>query len=71
LLVHVGLAGMFDLGFAAFYAIGAYTCAFLASPFQHSFAVPGGHSIAGVLAALVGSLICIPVLKLRGDYLGM
>jgi branched-chain amino acid transport system permease protein len=72
LLVHVGLAGMFDLGFAAFYAIGAYTCAFLASPhFNIHLPFLVVILIAGVLAALVGSLICIPVLKLRGDYLGI
>lgn len=72
LLVHVGLAGMFDLGFAAFYAIGAYTCAFLASPhFDLHLPFLAVILIAGALAALIGTLICIPVLKLRGDYLGI
>ena len=72
LLVHVGLAGMFDLGFAAFYAIGAYSYAFLASP-HFDLHVPFliAVLIAGGLAALIGVLICIPVLKLRGDYLGI
>ncbi|MHB8806353.1 MAG: branched-chain amino acid ABC transporter permease [Anaerolineaceae bacterium] len=72
LLVHVGLAGMFDLGFAAFYAIGAYTCAFLASPhFNLHLPFLAVILIAGSLAAIIGVLICIPVLKLRGDYLGI
>ncbi len=72
LLVHVGLAGMFDLGFAAFYAIGAYTCAFLASPhFNLHLPFLVVILIAGAFAATVGVLICIPVLKLRGDYLGI
>jgi len=72
LLVHVGFAGMFDLGFAAFYAIGAYTYAFLASP-HFNIHLPFWIVIliAGSLAALVGTLVCIPVLKLRGDYLGI
>lgn len=72
LLVHVGFAGMFDLGFAAFYAMGAYTYAFLASPhFDIHLSFWIVLLIAGSLAALVGTLVCIPVLKLRGDYLGI
>jgi branched-chain amino acid transport system permease protein len=72
LLVHVGFAGMFDLGFAAFYAIGAYTYAFLASPhFDIHLPFWIVILIAGFLAALIGTLLCIPVLKLRGDYLGI
>ena len=66
------MAGMLDLGFAAYYGIGAYTCAFLASdhfglhlPFW--LVLP----IAGLVAALVGVLVCIPVLRLRGDYLAI
>jgi branched-chain amino acid transport system permease protein len=72
LLIHVGMAGMLDLGFAAYYGIGAYTCAFLASehfglnlPFW--LALP----IAGLVAALISMLVCIPVLRLRGDYLAI
>jgi len=72
LLIHVGLAGMLDLGYAAFYAIGAYTYAFLASahfdlhlPFW--IILP----LAGLIAAGVGALVCIPVLRLRGDYLAI
>lgn len=72
LLIHVGFAGMFDLGFAAFYAIGAYTFAFLASP-HFDIHIPFWIVIfiAGFIAAIAGILICIPVLKLRGDYLGI
>ncbi len=72
LLIHVGFAGMFDLGFAAFYAIGAYTFAFLASP-HFGIHIPFWIVIfiAGFIAAIAGILICIPVLKLRGDYLGI
>lgn len=72
LLIHVGLAGMLDLGYAAFYAIGAYTYAFLASahfdlhlPFW--IILP----LAGLIAAAIGALVCIPVLRLRGDYLAI
>ncbi len=72
LLIHVGMAGMLDLGFAAYYGIGAYTCAFLASehfglnlPFW--LVLP----IAGLVAALISILVCIPVLRLRGDYLAI
>ncbi len=72
LLVHVGFAGMFDLGFAAFYAIGAYTYAFLASPhFNIHLPFWVVILIAGSLAAVIGALVSIPVLKLRGDYLGI
>lgn len=72
LLIHVGLAGMFDLGFAAFYAIGAYTYAFLASPhFDIHLPFLLVILLAGCFAAIAGTLICIPVLKLRGDYLGI
>jgi branched-chain amino acid transport system permease protein len=72
LLIHVGMAGMLDLGFAAYYGIGAYTCAFLLSdhfglhlPFW--LVLP----IAGLVSAFVGVLVCIPVLRLRGDYLAI
>jgi len=72
LLIHVGLTGMLDLGFAAYYGIGAYTYALLASdhfgihlPFWLMLIV------GGLVAALVGVLVCIPVLRLRGDYLAI
>jgi len=67
--VVVGLAGLLNLGYAAFYAVGAYSFALFAQDFDLSFwqALP----IAGLLAALAGILLCLPVLRLRGDYLAI
>jgi len=72
LLIHVGFAGMLDLGFAAYYGIGAYTYALLASPqFGIHISFWGMLLVGGVVAALMGALISIPVLRLRGDYLAI
>jgi branched-chain amino acid transport system permease protein len=67
--IVVGLAGLLDLGYVAFYAIGSYTYALLAQHFGFSFwlALP----VAGVMAALWGVLLGFPVLRLRGDYLAI
>jgi branched-chain amino acid transport system permease protein len=67
--VVVGLAGLLDLGYVAFYAVGAYTYALLSTQFGWSFweALPA----AGALAALFGILLGYPVLRLRGDYLAI
>jgi branched-chain amino acid transport system permease protein len=67
--IVVGLAGLLDLGYVAFYAIGAYTCALLGKTFDLSFwmLLP----LAGVLAAFWGVLLGFPVLRLRGDYLAV
>ncbi|MGA2819138.1 MAG: branched-chain amino acid ABC transporter permease [Anaerolineales bacterium] len=71
--VVVGLAGLLDLGYVAFFAIGAYTVALLTAPQPHhllwSFwvALPIGIGVA----ALAGVLLGIPVLRLRGDYLAI
>ncbi len=67
--VTVGLAGLLDLGFVAFYAIGAYTFALLAKFFGFGFwiALP----MAGLVAALFGVLLSLPILRLRGDYLAI
>src|SRR5262249_14807725 len=67
--IVVGLAGLLDLGYVAFYAIGAYTCALLGKNFDLSFwmLLP----LAGVLAAFWGILLGFPVLRLRGDYLAV
>ena len=72
LLIHVGFAGMLDLGFAAYYGIGAYTYALLASR-QTGIHLPfwGMLLVGGLVAALLGALISIPVLRLRGDYLAI
>jgi branched-chain amino acid transport system permease protein len=67
--VVVGLAGLLDLGYVAFYALGAYTYALLATHFGLSFwlLLP----LAGILAALWGVVLGFPVLRLRGDYLAI
>ncbi|WP_119292929.1 ABC transporter permease subunit [Azohydromonas sediminis] len=83
--IVVGYAGLLDLGYVAFYAVGAYMFALMASP--HLFetfewiaaAFPNGlHTpiwvvvpLAAFLAAIAGILLGMPVLKLRGDYLAI
>jgi len=68
----VGYAGLLDLGFVAFYAIGAYSYAILASG-QFDIHLPFGLVliIGGALAGIAGVLLGIPVLRLRGDYLAI
>ena len=67
--IVVGLAGLLDLGYVAFYAIGSYTYALLAQIYGFSFwmALP----VAGIMAALWGIMLGFPVLRLRGDYLAV
>ena len=67
--IVVGLAGLLDLGYVAFYAVGAYSYALLAKTFGLSFwlLLP----LAGSLAAFWGILLGFPVLRLRGDYLAI
>jgi branched-chain amino acid transport system permease protein len=67
--IVVGLAGLLDLGYVAFYAIGAYAYALLAQTFGLSFWVC--LPLAGILAAFWGILLGFPVLRLRGDYLAI
>ena len=67
--IVVGLAGLLDLGYVAFYAVGAYSYALLATEFGWSFWVC--LPLAGVLAGLAGVLLGFPVLRLRGDYLAI
>jgi branched-chain amino acid transport system permease protein len=67
--IVVGLAGLLDLGYVAFYAVGAYSYALLAINFDLSFWIL--LPIAGCLAALWGVLLGFPVLRLRGDYLAI
>ena len=70
--VVVGYAGLLDLGYVAFYAIGAYTYALLASPqFGLHLPFPLILLIGGGLATIAGVLLGIPVLRLRGDYLAI
>ncbi len=67
--IVVGLAGLLDLGYVAFYAVGAYVFALLAMHFGLGFwtCLP----IAGIAAALWGITLGFPVLRLRGDYLAI
>lgn len=68
--IVVGLAGLLDLGYVAFYAVGAYSFALLAQHFEFIgfwVALP----LAGMLAALWGIILGFPVLRLRGDYLAI
>jgi branched-chain amino acid transport system permease protein len=67
--VVVGLAGLLDLGYVAFYAVGAYSYALLAEHFGLSFWIC--LPLAGILAAFWGILLGFPVLRLRGDYLAI
>ncbi len=70
--IVVGFAGLLDLGYIAFYAVGAYLWALLASPhfglhLPFWVILPLGALVAGVAGALLGA----PTLKLRGDYLAI
>jgi branched-chain amino acid transport system permease protein len=67
--IVVGLAGLLDLGYVAFYAVGAYSYALLATTFGLSFWIC--LPLAGLFAALWGVLLGFPVLRLRGDYLAI
>jgi len=67
--IVVGLAGLLDLGYVAFYAVGAYSYALLAKTFGLAFwlLLP----LAGILSSFWGILLGFPVLRLRGDYLAI
>jgi branched-chain amino acid transport system permease protein len=67
--VVVGFAGLLDLGYVAFYAVGAYTYGLLNYNYDISFWV--ALPLAGILASLAGILLGFPVLRLRGDYLAI
>jgi branched-chain amino acid transport system permease protein len=72
--LEVGLAGLLDLGFVAFFAVGAYTTALLTADAPHAIAhLPywGAMPIAVFLAIIVGVLFGLPVLGVRGDYLAV
>ena len=87
--IVVGYAGLLDLGYVAFYAMGAYTAAWFASPQfgEHTFhfgsvgvnpQLAGFHVsiwllliLAGIFTAIIGVLIGLPTLRLRGDYLAI
>jgi branched-chain amino acid transport system permease protein len=67
--IVVGLAGLLDLGYVAFYAVGAYSYALLST--QYGLGFWSVLPIAGMIAALFGLLLGFPVLRLRGDYLAI
>src|SRR5437868_1171743 len=67
--IVVGLAGLLDLGFVAFYAIGAYHLAYLGTKFEWNFWVVA--PIAILMAAVSGVMLGAPTLRLRGDYLAI
>jgi branched-chain amino acid transport system permease protein len=67
--IVVGLAGLLDLGYVAFYAVGAYSYALLAKTFGLSFWIL--LPVAGILSSFWGILLGFPVLRLRGDYLAI
>lgn len=67
--IVVGLAGLLDLGYVAFYAVGAYTYALLSQQFGFSFWIC--LPLAGLFAASFGVILGFPVLRLRGDYLAI
>ncbi len=67
--IVVGLAGLLDLGYVAFYAVGAYSYALLSSTFGLSFWVC--LPLAGLLSCAFGIALGFPVLRLRGDYLAI
>ena len=67
--IVVGLAGLLDLGYVAFYAVGAYSYALLGTHFGLSFWIL--LPAAGIMAAFWGVILGFPVLRLRGDYLAI
>jgi branched-chain amino acid transport system permease protein len=67
--IVVGLAGLLDLGYVAFYAVGAYSYALLSKTLGFSFWIL--LPLSGILAAFWGILLGFPVLRLRGDYLAI
>jgi len=77
--IVVGFAGLLDLGYVAFFAIGAYTMAVLTSPERFALAGTGMQPwpffaalpVAMVAACLAGVILGIPVLNTRGDYLAI
>ena len=67
--IVIGLGGMLHLGYAAFYAVGAYTYAILHRDFGIGFWV--ALPLGAILAMLFGMLLGFPVLRLKGDYLAI
>jgi branched-chain amino acid transport system permease protein len=71
--IMLGLSGQFMIGIAALFAMGAYSVALLNSPFPHGLMWGFWPSLAvGVVMAVIGGLLLgLPIMRLRGDYLGI
>jgi branched-chain amino acid transport system permease protein len=73
--IVVGYAGLLDLGYVAFFAVGAYTTAILTSPqspaFTPEISVLASIPFVMVAAAVAGILVATPVIRMRGDYLAI
>src|SRR5436305_7799510 len=67
--IVVGLAGLLDLGYVAFYAVGAYSYAILSTVYHLPF--PVTLVIGGVFAAAIGVILGWPTIRARGDYLAL
>lgn len=66
-----GFTGQFSLGHAGFMAIGAYSTGLLTMSFPTIWGFLGGLLVGAILAALIGFLVGLPTLRLRGDYLAI
>lgn len=71
--IVIGYAGLLDLGYIAFFAVGSYTAAMLTSPDSPFFKIPYLWTIplAVIVAMIIGVVLGIPTLRLRGDYLAI
>ena len=73
--IVVGYAGLLDLGYVAFFAVGAYTTAVLTSPISPTWDVELGWwaalGVAMIMAIIAGILVGTPVIRMRGDYLAI
>ena len=71
--VVVGYAGLLDLGYVAFFAVGSYTAAMLTSPDSPFVKIPYLWTIpvAMAVAMIFGVILGVPTLRLRGDYLAI
>jgi len=64
-----GFAGMVNLGLVGFFAVGAYTSALLT--LKAGWAIAGGMAAATIVAAIVGAIVALVTVRLRGDYLAI
>jgi branched-chain amino acid transport system permease protein len=73
--IVVGYAGLLDLGYVAFFAVGAYTAAILTSPqspaFTPQLALIAALPFVVLAAAIAGIMVATPVIRMRGDYLAI